>query len=51
MKAIKSQTAVEKMTAGGWTPVADSREAFTARLKSDDAIFGEVARETGIRIG
>ncbi|MDE3831399.1 tripartite tricarboxylate transporter substrate binding protein (plasmid) [Sinorhizobium meliloti WSM1022] len=51
VKSIKSQPAVEKMTAGGWTPVGDSREAFTARLKSDDAIFGEVARETGIRIG
>jgi tripartite-type tricarboxylate transporter receptor subunit TctC len=51
VKGVKSNTAVEKMTAGGWTPVGYSREEFAARLKSDDAIFGEVARETGIRIG
>ena len=51
VKGVKAQTAVEKMTAGGWTPIGYSREDFKARLVSDDAIFGEVARETGIRIG
>ncbi len=51
VKGVQSPVAAEKMTAGGWTPIGYSREEFTARLISDDAIFGEVARETGIRIG
>lgn len=48
---INSAPAVEKMTAGGWTPIGNSREEFTARIIADNAIFAEVARDTGIRIG
>jgi tripartite-type tricarboxylate transporter receptor subunit TctC len=51
VKGIRSDVAVEKMQTGGWTPVGNSREEFTARLIADDAIFAEVARVTGIRIG
>lgn len=51
VKGIRSDVAVEKMRTGGWTPIGDSREDFTRRLISDDAIFAEVARTTGIRIG
>lgn len=51
VKGIHSDVAVEKMRTGGWTPIGDSRADFTARLVADDAIFTEIARDTGIRIG
>jgi tripartite-type tricarboxylate transporter receptor subunit TctC len=51
VKAVQSPEVVEKLEAGGWIPVGDSREAFTERMRGDDAIFAEVAQETGIRVG
>ena len=50
VKAIRAEDSGRRLAAGGFKPIGDSPEAFTARLVSDDKIFAEVAQTAAIRI-
>jgi tripartite-type tricarboxylate transporter receptor subunit TctC len=49
--ASQEQTMIDRLKQGGLRNIASTPEEFTARIKSDYALFGQIAESAGMKAG